>query len=321
MKALRSMVACCVLMMLAGSARAADGLPSLEDMKKMETDGKWSELAAACAQVVNLRGEAAKAYPPVEVWLLRGEAQLQLNQFSPASLSFGKVPQQEGVEQKVADQAEAMSQLLKRTDARGYTPRPTRQVPKPQTYPIIDKAARSAAIKALYESELSEVKSDLATTKTKFSFSAVEKTIRQIVELQPLERAATEKADTCKALVDEATAMVGDMMVASAEKMNTEVERIEKNANETVRVPDPKDKTNKRFLIRKKGLSSSDRQALQKMITDCRKVASDYQEVERLLKDKPTNSFADAPKKVTQLHDNAERVLKGDYSDVHREKD
>ncbi len=321
MKALRSMVVCCVLMMLVGSARAADGLPSLEDMKKMETDANWAELAAACAQVANLRGEAAKAYPPVEVWLLRGEAQLQLNQFAPASLSFGKVPQQEGVEQKVADQAEAMSQLLKRTDARGYTPRPTKQIPKPETYPIIDKAARPAAIKALYESELSAVKSDLATTKSKFSFSAVEKTIKQIVELQPLERAVTDKADTCKALVDEATAMVGDMMIASADKMNSDVDRIEKTANETIRVPDPKDKTNKRMLIRKRGLSVNDRQALQKMITDCKKVASEYQEVERMLKDKPTNSFADAPKKVTLLHDNADRVLKGDYSDVHRDKD
>lgn len=305
-------------LMMVAPLSAADANPSLDEMKKMETDGQWAELAAVCARMVNLRGEAAKAYPPVEVWLLRGEAQLQLNQFSAASQSFGKVTQQEGVEQKVSDHAEAMSQLLKRTDARGYTPPSTKQNPKPQSYPIVDKATRPAAIQALYDAELAEVKSDLAGVKSKFSVSAIEKIIKQIVQLQPLERAATDKEETCKSLIDSATALVGDMMIASAEKMTHEVDRIEKVANETERVPDLKDKTNKRFLIRKKGLSSNDRQTLQKVISDCKKVASDYQDVDRLLKDKPSNSFSEAPKHVTQLHDNAERVLKADYSDVMR---
>src|SRR3954470_12100101 len=89
----RGIVACVVVavaLSVAMRVRAADPepLPTPAELHRTFDDGQYQPLLQKLARVLQLKGNAAKPYDKVDLYVLRGETFLQLKQQSSAVQSF-----------------------------------------------------------------------------------------------------------------------------------------------------------------------------------------------------------------------------------------
>jgi hypothetical protein len=296
----------CTLLLAAGAPLArADAPPTLEELKKLAADKQWREVMAAAARITALKGDPARDKERPEVWALKAEAQIQTNQLSPASDSFASASKEGAATPEKKDEFLALSMLMDKSDGRGYHPKPTKEDPSPVSIDIKDPANRPAAIKKLFETELSELKKSLA--KAKDSMSAMKGFAKDAKELQPIERAADGSTAKIDELVHDGLGTLSKSVVDWCDKQKTDIERIVKNADEMIYVEGAKKGER---VMRRRGLTGNDRQVLGNTVDACVKLAGSYDQLIGVLGDAFKGDISSLPPKIQAVHDDAKSALR-----------
>jgi hypothetical protein len=312
-------VACASCVVMFACLVRADDLPTQDQLQKLADDRNWKELLKGTTRVLQLKGAAAEPYDRPVVWMLKAEAQLQENLFVAASESFENASKEDKIDPAVADRCVAMSEIMRKTDARGFRLKPTRTVTTVQPIDVKDPQNRPAAIKALFESELASLKQQLEREKKKPSLADIAKIAHSARDLPPLERAATQSADQTKAVVAEAGSLMASTVTTWVEKARTDLDRIRESANELVQVEAKTERERQRndVLHRKRGLTSKDVAELKDITRECQRIADAYK---AFVADagEPGEDLAAIPPRVEATYAEAQNILDTDYTAIHR---
>ncbi len=294
----------------------ADDLPTRAELKKLEADKNWIELLKGTTKALALKGALAEPYDRAELWTLKAEAQLQQKQFVPASDSFEKASEEASATPEQKDMNKALSDLVRKCDARGYRPPSTKETPSPQPIDVFDSASRLEALKAFFNAELAEAHAALEKAKKKPVVGEISKVLKNALELPPLERASSGQSEKSDAIIDEIQNFAAETIGNWTETARARVDVIRTEANKMI--------LSDRKIVgggqayRKAGLSGQHRNDLMAIIKECERLAGTYKNIVQLVGDKPNEALGGVPDKVENLHDEAKSVLNTDYTGLYR---
>jgi len=191
-----------LLILLAGAsfARAADTLPSMDDLQKQLDAKDYPSVLAGTNRILQLRGPATASYHRTAVWMMKAEALLHSSQFGAAGQAYTSGAEEKDATDDERDLCLATATLLKHSDRKGYTPKATRDQPAPQTYDILDPQKRKDAIAALFNAELSDATPKIDKLKDTTVPNPLVSAAKALAELRPMERVVDKNADKVDAL-------------------------------------------------------------------------------------------------------------------------
>lgn len=329
-------------------ALAADPepLPTQADLHKLFDDGQYQPLIQKLARVLQLKGNPAKAYDRADLYLLRGEAFLQLRQQPRAVESFQlglkelaapddpKDPRDPKTVEDDRRALRAVSLLVARSLNYQYTPK-TKPVGAPaplQPISILDLKQRKAAYAAL----LADVKTEMAP---KVKAATAGKTLLPIVDLvknvgdlRAVEHAATGDTKDSDALLKDVEGHAGDLMANETERDEKRTDRIASLANERIPLQDllvggvvagRAQPTELQSRFRLKGLEVQDTKDLKEIIDTCGKIAAvahDFADVGAASAATFQKIEKDASKTAQKAHDTLYADYNGIYLDDGKKK-
>jgi len=315
----RAMLAIGILLLSSAFVTAADDLPTPEQLKQLETDKNWVELLKGTTKALALKGPAAEKFNRAELWIQKAEAQLQQKQFIPASESFKNAAEEKTVAPEIADTCTAMSALVRKSDARGYRVPQTKDNPSPPAFDIFDPATRTDAMKALFDSEYTDLKKDLDKAKTKPALPELIKIAKQAKPLPTLERAATKTDEQSKQLVADVGTQASETIGKWVESSRTQIDKIRESANRMIRVKarEIPGQTVSGHTLQKAGLSGQDRSDLQGIMKECEKIAGLYKQYIDAVGE-ARDAMVDVPKRVENVFEEAKNVLNANYTGIYK---
>ena len=101
----------------AAAPAPADARPTPEEIQKTFDAGDYKGTLQQVARVIKLKGDAAAAYDPYTLWMLKGESHLQLKQLKQAGEAFGQAAEATKDDAEVA-KARATRRML--AEAKSY---------------------------------------------------------------------------------------------------------------------------------------------------------------------------------------------------------
>ncbi len=303
----------CVVLVLVATA-LGDEPPTQDQLQKLADEKNWAELMKATTRVLQLKGPAAEPYDRPAVWQLKAEAQLQENMFVAAAESFEDATREPTIDPAIKDRCAAMSKVMRKTDARGFGLK-SRKPGATETIDVKDPANRPAALKALFDFQIGEVKADIDRQKKKPSLNDLVKIAREARDLPPLERAATQSEEQTRAVVEQAGKLMAESIDKWMETSRVQMDKIRASANEMVEVETRRDGPRERRdpAYRKRGLNSKDTSELKAIVTECKRIAAAYKSFVEAA-GKPSADLEAIPPRVDAVYKEAQNILDADYS-------
>ncbi len=286
------------LLLLASGTYGQELLTS-DQLKTLETEKKWNELVGATTRILSLKGEKAKEYDRVETLVFKAEAQLQLKQFSLAASTYELISKEPTASDEQIDKSLAMALLSRKVDAKGY-----RVVAKGQPPTVIDiynPENRKEAFQAMFDSASGDLKKEVDKNRTTPNLTALAKVVRTASDLKHVERAASGKDEQSQEMLKTIDEMAVRSIKTWVEDSNQQVEQIQQRAEERTTRIDP---VTHREITRRRGLEGTDRQVLDKIISECKGSVTSYKQLVEAFKE-PSASLKDLPSEIQRLHDKA----------------
>lgn len=299
-----------LLLALASPALAqtpsTDELPTPAQMKAMQEAKDWAGVLKGATRVLLLKGAAAQPYNRVDVWLMKAEAHLNLNQFVPASDAFVGAAKEPDASPAVADRAFAMSLIARKSDKGGYkaAPSKTDNIPGGQM-PILTETDRDAALKALFAAEYAESKKLAEKAKT---ITLAARFVKQSQATRRIERAADGKDEKVVALSNDVLTAVAKEAKAWVDASTRRVDSIETEAATMVI---SRDKLGRESMTRK-GPSGAQIKEMRDLMKQCETFAKEFDSLKETVGGDPPE-LADIPSAVNRVYERAKTVSSPSY--------
>lgn len=287
-------------------ARSAEPLPTPAEIQKLFDDKNWSALLSATTRVLALKGPATASFDRADLWMKKGEAQLQSAQFLPASQSFAKAADEKGAAADQVDLALATSRLAKRSDAKGYRT-PSKLGPS-RTFDVLNPATRPEAMAAMLEVDLIDLRQKIDQNKTTTESRLVLETLKTLADIRPVDRVVNKGVEKTDELEKTISSNFVDTISRWSDSTDVRLDAISAAANETVqqRYTDQ----NKRVIIRevRRGLTGNDAQEIQGYIQKSQQLAESYKDIQQKMSDTGRGVLKPAENSIQRIYDKAKLI-------------
>ncbi|HEX8324764.1 MAG TPA: hypothetical protein VF595_12725 [Tepidisphaeraceae bacterium] len=277
---IRTAVALTLLLTL--PTHAADPLPTMDELQSLQAKKDWPALLGAVSRVLPVKGPATAAYDRTELWMMKGEAQLQSNQFVPASQSFANAAEEKTAPPEKADYALAMAELAKRSDAKGYKT-PARQGP-PQAFDIRDPAKRPEALAAMLNANHVDLTQRVKQVKVATESKPLVELAKNIAQSRPLDRVVNQSVAKTDALETELAQNFIDSVTKWSTAADEQLAEILARADEMVELR-TQDAATGRVTVsqHRRGVQQADQGAIKKVMQQAEQLATTYGAVQKAM--------------------------------------
>ena len=302
-------IALCCLSLTSSSGAAPEPPATSDVLHKMFDDAQYQPLLQKLARVLQLKGDAAKAYDRVDLETLRADALLQLKQQATAVASLNDAVKaiDDQTPEKVAARARATQILLKHAQAYQYTPKPKAAGDAPKPINILDMTKRKDAFIALLADMNAEVTAKIKTAKAGKTLPPIIEAVRSITSMRAVELMAQDSDSDSQKVADALAAQAKTMMTDTLTPMTKLAKEIDDDANTLVLNPQMRSPgraiggtTTDTF--HKRGLTTKSTSQLREIIDTSVKIASVAKDFSEVSKDSAAG--------FKELADNAEKTAK-----------
>jgi hypothetical protein len=257
------------------TTRAAEPEPpaTMEELNQLFKAGEYQPLVLKATRVLQLKGDAAKPYDRVKVFMLKGEAQLRLKQTTPALDAFASAAK-EAKDFKEAATPIATEALVRKSPGFKYSVKPTGGG-KPESLDILDDAQRKKAFAALYADEVTATTAKFRAAARATSLPAIVEAIKLAPRLRALELAADGTDDKTLASIKDLGTHAEELMKDGLSKMNATVMEISKSANTLERSVDSYGSV----TTRKRGINPQETRTLRNLVDTAGKISTTAKEM------------------------------------------
>ena len=308
----------------AAAPAAGEPLPTMEQLKAQLAEGKQQDVLKQVAKLLQLKGDAAKAYDRYDLLCLRGEAALRAKTNSMAMEAFAQASRATDDKEKQAV-ARATELLIRRSKPLGYVPRTTGgpatrpagakidatvkpQAGQPQQpIPIIEEADRKRAFAAMFADEMAVVDPKVQAATKANNLPPVIDAIKSLGDLRAIDIAANGSAAQTKALGADLGAHAHELIATTMAPMDKRVEECWNSASRTTVTQYSDARPQAPGLW---GLTSIEQNDLKAIISTCEKVQPVASELATVTE--RAELIADA-QKAQKLQARATEVLTFDY--------
>jgi hypothetical protein len=302
----RVAVICAVVGMSLAARAAGPEAPATEaQLQQMFKDGDYQGVALKATRVLQIKGEAAKAYDRPKVLMLKGEAQLRLKQVSQALDAFASAAK-ETTDAKEAATATATEMLVRKSPGLKYTVRP-KGGGKPETLDILDEAGRKQAMAALYADEAAVAAPKIKAGETAKTLPVIIEALKTVSRLGALEQVAMGSQEKTTASAKELGTHAQSLMSDAVRSIAGEVQKIGLSANSVTRQSDG----NGGYIMVKRGLSPLDTRTLRADVDNGEKIADAAKELSAVTK---VTSLGAVASEAARAVADAQRLLDTDWS-------
>lgn len=294
---------------LALCAQAADPLPTPEQVQALADKKDWPALLAAVSRVLPVKGPATAAYDRVDLWMKKGEAQLQSNQFLPASQSFANAASEKSATPEQADLAVAMAELTKKSDAKGYKT-PGRQGP-PQVFDIRDAAKRPDAFAALFTANFNDLTQRVKRVKVATDPKPLVDLAKSIGQLRALDRVVNKAAAKSDGLEKEMAGHFAESVNTWATSADRDLAVIQARADEVIEQRIKNAAGQITIRSQRRGVQPADQGDLRKVMQQAEKLATTFTAVGEAMTEPGQAALTPARATIQTTHDKA-KMLQAD---------
>jgi hypothetical protein len=306
-----------------GPAAGPAPLPTAAEVRKQVEDGQYRDGLKDLVRILDLRGPPTAAYDRAEMLQLRAECQLQLRQTSAAQASLDAAVKEARGSKDVPPnpdrlgQALALSALVAKSPNLLYAPKSRTGPLAPKPINILDRTARPAACKALFDDSLPDVKTRVRIALDASAMPPVLDAAKAVATLRALEKAGTGDDAQSKRLAEELAPRavlrlgnsVADMdgaarTIVSAANMVYSTPAVRVNPVTGVRTFDQ--------IARRRGLVGDDAARLKSIQQTCAQIITACQDLPLALD--ATDDFNAIAKNADALAQAVGKALADDYS-------
>ena len=298
-------------------------LPTAAEVRKQVNDGQYRDALKSLLRVLELKGTPAAAYDRAEMLLLRAECQLQIRETQAAQSTLDATVKEarggNGIPPKpdALGKALAFSALITKSPNMLYTPRSRTGPLTPKPINILDRAARPAAYKALFEDSLAGVKAHVLAAQGAATMPPILDTAKEVATLRALEKAGTEDDAQSKPLALQLAGTASVVLGNAVAGMNGDIDAIAGGANLIYALPIQRVDmvTGVRSvdqITHRRGLVNDEAARLKAIQQNCAAIITACYDL-RLALDTP-DPFAGIAGDANTLAQKAGRVLNDDYS-------
>lgn len=220
-------------MMIAASVDAADPLPTADDIRSALESGDFPSAVRGANRLLSLKGELAEGVDRVEIYTLRGEAQLALKQRDAASTSFTSAAT-EATDRNKSAIATATALLIQKSPGLHYTPKHRAAIDAAATTQPIDilsEEGRKTAFLALYADERITLSANVKTATSATSLPPIVSALKSLHRVQSLEIAATGSDVDTHGAVEDIQAHAISLLTSALSTIATQVQQISGQAH------------------------------------------------------------------------------------------
>jgi len=274
---------CVLLLATVAAAQEKTERPTQAQIVATYDKKEYQECLKQLAQVLPLTGKAAEGYDRFALLNIKGECLLQTKQKDPAGYAFAEAAKATKNDKDAAT-ALATSLLIKRSEINGYKPKTG---DNHDLVPIVDPAARPAALSALWNDERSVAADRVKDATRGKSLPGIANAAKSLSGLDVLELAATSTTAKTEAMAKSLADHAGTVIDSALDADDKSIAAIEKSAKEYIEiVVDDIDPRTKKKIQRKervqKGLSDQDKRKLEEIVDTSIKISSAVQDLQRL---------------------------------------
>lgn len=292
-------------------ATAQNTPPTMADIQKAYDAKQYADVNRLVAQAMALRGNAAVGFDREKLFVMRGESQIRLKQYTPAAEAFTSAAK-ETKDSKSITTYNATALLVRRSTAGKYQPKqpstqPGRSGARQEAIDIAEPEDRKEAMNALFidESKLATPKIEAAIKQQQLK--PIVDAIKQVTDLRSLELASTGKEAKTEALFGSLGTRASELMSTAVKSMSADVERISKTANETSSAS-----VGAQTVQIKRGLTSIDINELKELTQNCQQIITACDQLAAAM---PKNVFDPVKQDATGVNNRAIAVMEADYGD------
>lgn len=224
------------LFLLLPSLAAAEPLPSMTELTRLFDEGKYAAVLQKLPPVLALKGEAAKAYDLHDLLRLKGETHLRLGTQAAAVKAFAEAAA-ETKDAQAAGLDLAMALLVQRSGTKlAYTPaartRATAGKPAAAPLPVVEPAARKAALAALLADEVAAAEPKVDAARRATDLPPVMAAFALLRDLKVLESAAVGGDGETNRLLGRLESGVGPLLSDAVRDAGRDLDYYEAHANQ-----------------------------------------------------------------------------------------
>lgn len=219
--------------------KAPEPLPTTDELHQLFKDHDYSTLLQKLNRVLQLRGDAAKAYDFIDLNLLKVDAHLQLKELSLASSAATaavRLIDEDRTPPKEAAVARATELMLQRSRAWAYAPRVFPAGHPPQPLSIVDPDARPAVFGAMFDDAKGGILAKVRAGKQSRTLGPIIDAVKAGSEMRTLELAAFGKDEQSAAQLNDLANAAHDVMAKAVKEMVDRQDKINAAANELLLV-------------------------------------------------------------------------------------
>jgi hypothetical protein len=313
-------------------------MPTMQELQQLYESKQWQPLLQKVSKVLPLRGQAAAPYDRYELFMMKGEAHLNLKQAPAASSAFDEASKLKDLEKTKMAVADAMVLLIKRSSGLVYKRKsPTTQPGDEKAIDLVDRDKRKAAFAALAADEQLALQPKVKAATSGNSLRPIADMLKSLDDLKTAEMASTDSTDTplTAALVAPLAKHAKDLTAKEVSGMKSTVDAIERSANTVVDVPgsgrydrtgrtggvsggpgavrgDGTVVTERRY--KKRGLIGNDTQNLKDVIQTCENIDQANKHLAEVFTADLAQPLLDTARDATALAERAKTILNTDFS-------
>ena len=292
---------------------AVEPPPTVDQLKELLQQQKYQDVIRGVQKCLALRGNAAQNYDRYDLFMLRGEAQLQTKAMPAAAESFVSA-QKEATDPARKDAARALELLVRRSKATGYLQKTSTTKPAP-VFPILTETDRPAAFAALYADELAVAQPKVKAASNATALPPVIEAARSLGDLHAIDVAANgsdaQSKEIGKSLGGQAHKMIADAL----DKMGKRVEDIWANASRPSNQLNRYGANQASYNTGLMGMTSVESGELKNTIATCEKVVPVANDLASVTGGGELQADA---KEAQRVLDRAKEVLNYDYANNGR---
>jgi hypothetical protein len=259
------------LMMLAASVDASDPLPTADDVRSSIDSGDFPSAVRDANRLLTLKGDLAVGVDRVEMYMLRGEAQLALKLRDAASTSFTAAAK-EATDPNKSAVATATAILIQKSPGLHYTPKHKAAIDAAATTQPIDilsEDGRKTAFVALYADERITVSANVKTATSATSLAPIVSALKSLHRVQSLEIAATGSDVDTHGAVKDVQAHATSLLTSALSTIAAQVQQISVQAHALVQNTDSSGVVH----TRQAGLSDAAISSLKQAISQAQRIS------------------------------------------------
>lgn len=292
---------------------AAEPLPTADELQQLYKNGDYGPLLQKLNRVLQLKGDAARPYDRIKLYLLKGDTHLQMKENSLAMAAYASAVKaiDAQTDPRQAAIARSTEQLLKRSRAFTYTPRqPANAAP----ISVTDVTLRDKCFAAMFDEAKSAIVVKMRAAKAAKTLPPIVDAVNAVTEMRTYELAAFGKDDQSAAEVDTLAGQAKDLMSRATKDLKSQVDRASRTANELLPIRlDPSQAQTQTQLYYKKGVDPKLAKELKAIEDDGAKIAQAANAFSDISK-KYADAFGEVKAAAEKTADAAKEVRTGDYA-------